>query len=116
VPQIRVPLLVLAIVLAGLGLFAFRVYQRNFYGLAEVSFAIASIWVAVTKAYTSPTDGGAWTAIAGAAYLLVRGLDNATFGMDQKQLIVSVKGVIEKWALPKHILNDLDVGDTKLDT
>lgn len=74
---LQVPLTVLAIALVGMGLFVFRVCAIEGYGLAEIAFALASIWVSVSKVFETPHDSNSWIAIVGAAYLLVRGLDNA---------------------------------------
>jgi hypothetical protein len=77
----QVPVTAVTIVLVGVGLFVFRVCAIDKYGWAEVAFALASIWVSVSKAFAAPHDSNSWIAIVGAAYLLVRGLDNATSKM-----------------------------------
>src|SRR2546423_8772648 len=63
---------VLLVALA-LGLFWLREKRRLLYGMIELCFGISSIWDAVGQARL---DHAKWAVVAGAIYLVVRGLDN----------------------------------------
>jgi hypothetical protein len=85
------PALAIGIAVVGTGLFLFRTYARRRYGAAETMFAVASIIVASSNAVAHPAIPSNWTTVIGGAYLLVRGLDNATYDMDVPAVVTSFR-------------------------
>jgi hypothetical protein len=86
-PAVLVPTGTLVTILIGFVLFLFRVYARRNYGVAESAFAVASIWVSVSRVVDRPSELSAWMGITASAYLLVRGLDNATHHMNVREVL-----------------------------
>lgn len=68
------------IALIGWRLFLFRKHYQWLYGISEISFAVAVIWISLEKVQTKQ-DPASWIAIVAAAYLVVRGLINCEEGM-----------------------------------
>jgi len=66
----------IAATLIGAVLFQIRQTVRGVYAFLEIAFAFATAATAVTKLSAPEGDMSVWFAFAGAAYLVVRGLDN----------------------------------------
>jgi hypothetical protein len=64
----------LAVILGAI-LFALRRRYRGVYAVLELGFAFGTAWFSITKLH-SQGDAAVWFGFAGAAYLVVRGLDN----------------------------------------
>jgi len=66
----------LSATIVGISLFELRTHARGIYALLELAFAFATAAASVTKLSGSEGDMNVWFGFAGAAYLVVRGLDN----------------------------------------
>lgn len=85
--DVQVPLATLLIAILGAFLFIFRAKARVYYGFGETIFALASAWVSAAAVFRNPNAATGWVGIVGTAYLLVRGLDNATQGLNMRAII-----------------------------
>jgi hypothetical protein len=101
-------------------LFALRSYRRLWYAYLEISFALYSGHVALSKI---DKDGIAeWATLAAAAYLLVRGLDNFIEGLKQnvarrkKEQSVAEPDVHQLLATERKARIALEARIAKLDT
>lgn len=68
------------IIVVARGLFWFRDYSRNTYGLLEMALGIVAGWYGVSKLEAAGLTEG--ISIIAAVYLIVRGLDNHTEAMN----------------------------------
>ena len=66
----------------GISLYLLRKHRRGVYALLEISFAIITAWTAIGKLSTQG-DLSVWLAFGGAAYLIVRGLDNLQISREE---------------------------------
>jgi hypothetical protein len=74
----------------GVSLYCLRSRKRMLYALLEIAFAIVTGWTAIFR-LTSQGDLGVWLALAAAAYLIVRGLDNWQQAKDKKKRIATTE-------------------------
>jgi hypothetical protein len=68
---------------AGYGLFSLKTKRLMIYANAEITFALTSCYVAVERSRES-FSAGTVTVLAGATYLVVRGLENRQKAIDAK--------------------------------
>jgi hypothetical protein len=68
-------LAIVCLLIGGIILFLFREFRREEYGQMEMSIGLVVGWDALGKIAASGLAN--WTALAAAAFLIVRGLDNA---------------------------------------
>ena len=63
-------------VAVGAALYLLRLRMRWLYAAVELCFGFATAWVSVARGLHAGDELGAWFGFVGAAYLIVRGLDN----------------------------------------
>ncbi len=93
------------VLLLGLTLYYVRENMRLVYGIVEILVGIVSTWLAVNNIEDKP-DITTWLALAGAIYLVVRGLDNWTIGRRETGSTFSLRLEKERPAKPKRFLSD----------
>ena len=78
-----------ALLFVGVLLYVFRERYRYFYGITEMAFACALIYVGVNQLAQTPSQ--LLTAVGGALYVLVRGLDNLIQGYKNPPILYANK-------------------------
>lgn len=69
---------ILSIVILGICLFLFKKFSRYYYGLMEISFACALVFVSVSQLISAGVLG--LFSLGTATYVLVQGIDNLIVG------------------------------------
>jgi threonine/homoserine/homoserine lactone efflux protein len=72
----------LTILIFGIALYRLREKRRMYYAVFEISFALVSTWISINNIEDRP-NMTTWIALAGAVYLIIRGIDNYNKAKDE---------------------------------